>query len=273
MINHERTGSWKSWYENGNIKWTGEYINGLPNNEWAYFYDFGLISKKCEWEKGILKKWIKYLHYDENGYKAKITFDNDINQELFIEITKIDKYISQQELELIKTDLEAEGLEVNSTTIRNYFRIFVYYFEPKIAYYSNLEKVIKLDSLRTMLIIDLLKVKEIDFTYRVRDTLDQVLIQVISQKNEPLNVIIFEYFSHTPNKLFSQKIYKDSILQENRYNFIDNQTYNVKFYSSIGKIHHTGHIKEGNKHGTWKYFDKSGNLIKKEKYKLGIIKK
>jgi antitoxin component YwqK of YwqJK toxin-antitoxin module len=43
-------------------------------------------------------------------------------------------------------------------------------------------------------------------------------------------------------------------------------------YYSDGKLKCTGIYKWDLKHGRWKYFDENGNIIKKERWKMGVLK-
>jgi antitoxin component YwqK of YwqJK toxin-antitoxin module len=66
--NNRKTGIWKTYYENGNLKSEITYINNIPDGYARIFYENGRISEEGTW-KGT--KWIgKYLYYHENGNKA-----------------------------------------------------------------------------------------------------------------------------------------------------------------------------------------------------------
>jgi antitoxin component YwqK of YwqJK toxin-antitoxin module len=63
-----KTGIWKTYYENGNLKSEITYINNIADGYAKIYYENGKISEEGTW-KGI--KWVgKYLFYHENGNKA-----------------------------------------------------------------------------------------------------------------------------------------------------------------------------------------------------------
>ena len=56
--------------------------------------------------------------------------------------------------------------------------------------------------------------------------------------------------------------------------YISSKTYpnNYKFTDYLkGKPKYSGQYKEGKKNGKWKYYDDDGNILKTEKYKLGVL--
>jgi antitoxin component YwqK of YwqJK toxin-antitoxin module len=66
--NNRKTGIWKCYYENGNLKSEINYVNNKADGYAKIYYENGKISEEGIW-KGT--KWVgKYLFYHENGNKA-----------------------------------------------------------------------------------------------------------------------------------------------------------------------------------------------------------
>ena len=66
--NNRKTGIWKTYYENGNLKSEITYVNNKADGYARIYYENGKISEEGIW-KGT--KWVgKYLYYHENGNKA-----------------------------------------------------------------------------------------------------------------------------------------------------------------------------------------------------------
>ena len=68
----ERNGIGKEYYDNGNLKFEGEYINEKKNGKGKYYYKNGKLSIEGEYKDGKLNGKVK--KYDING---KITFEGE----------------------------------------------------------------------------------------------------------------------------------------------------------------------------------------------------
>ena len=65
VINGERHGSYKSYYENGQIKIYSNYINGVLDGSYRHYYENGQIELDCNYINGELDGI--YKSYYENG--------------------------------------------------------------------------------------------------------------------------------------------------------------------------------------------------------------
>jgi antitoxin component YwqK of YwqJK toxin-antitoxin module len=66
--NNRKSGVWKTYYKNGNIKSEITYVNNKADGYAKIYYENGKISEEGNW-KGT--KWVgKYLYYHDNGNKA-----------------------------------------------------------------------------------------------------------------------------------------------------------------------------------------------------------
>ncbi len=65
----KREGEYNTYYENGNIKEKGYYINGLIEGEYNTYYENGNIYIRCLYKNGKIKNIIEY---DYNGNILKI---------------------------------------------------------------------------------------------------------------------------------------------------------------------------------------------------------
>ena len=70
-INGKNHGLCRQWFENGNLKFKGEFSNGLPIGMHFTYFDNGQIQYKT-----IYRKSVKYLSYYKNGKKSGKTFSN-----------------------------------------------------------------------------------------------------------------------------------------------------------------------------------------------------
>ena len=63
--NGSREGSWKMYYESGNLRAVGNYLNNYENGSWNYYYEDGKIEQEGTYRNGKYSgKWVWY--YD-NG--------------------------------------------------------------------------------------------------------------------------------------------------------------------------------------------------------------
>jgi antitoxin component YwqK of YwqJK toxin-antitoxin module len=66
--NNAKSGVWKTWYQNGNLKTGITYMNNQPNGHARIYYENGKISEEGNWKNTV---WIgSYTYYHSNGQKA-----------------------------------------------------------------------------------------------------------------------------------------------------------------------------------------------------------
>ena len=70
-VNGKNHGLCRQWFENGNLKFKGEFSKGLPIGIHYTYYENGQIEYKK-----IYGKSAKYFHYYKNGKKSGKTFTN-----------------------------------------------------------------------------------------------------------------------------------------------------------------------------------------------------
>jgi antitoxin component YwqK of YwqJK toxin-antitoxin module len=67
--NNTRSGTWKYWYDNGNLWTTCEYENGMKHGESFIYYKNGKIKIKGSYQNNkIAGTWV---FYDETGKQIK----------------------------------------------------------------------------------------------------------------------------------------------------------------------------------------------------------
>jgi antitoxin component YwqK of YwqJK toxin-antitoxin module len=70
LENNKNIGTWKYYYENGQVECSGEFKDDEPIGKWNWYYEDGV--KKCEglYLKGLPEgKWMKY---DNDGYPGLV---------------------------------------------------------------------------------------------------------------------------------------------------------------------------------------------------------
>jgi len=109
--NNRKTGLWKTYYLNGNLKSEITYKNNLPEGFAKFYYENGKPSEEGMW-KGTM--WVgSYNYYHENGNKAYEWNFNDNGKR-----TGVQKYYYENGQLLIKGDW-ADGKE--NGTITEYY--------------------------------------------------------------------------------------------------------------------------------------------------------
>lgn len=114
FINGEKQGEWTSWYKNGKIESKGRYDNGLQEGEWNYYYENGKNSTKEQYKKN---KVIGLECFDELGQPTGI-FCSILKPPVAI----IDRYADFKNymLDHIFWPKELDGKEVNGNLTANY---------------------------------------------------------------------------------------------------------------------------------------------------------
>jgi antitoxin component YwqK of YwqJK toxin-antitoxin module len=65
---NRKTGVWKTYYPNGNLKSEITYVNNRPDGYAKLYYENGKVSEEGIWK---VNKWVgQYLYYHPNGNKA-----------------------------------------------------------------------------------------------------------------------------------------------------------------------------------------------------------
>lgn len=65
-INNERTGSWIFYHKNGKVEQKGSFTNkGIPDGEWNYYYESGNLLKKEFYDNGDPEE--EYIEYSDSG--------------------------------------------------------------------------------------------------------------------------------------------------------------------------------------------------------------
>ena len=79
--NNKNIGTWKYFFESGQIESTGEFYNDKPNGKWTWYHENG--SVKCEGIYVNGKQEGKWMSYDDSGNPVQI-----VNYSKGEEITK-----------------------------------------------------------------------------------------------------------------------------------------------------------------------------------------
>jgi hypothetical protein len=53
-LDGRKQGLWEDYYENGRIRYKGNYVNGIWEGNWEWYYDNGKISSKASYVNGCV---------------------------------------------------------------------------------------------------------------------------------------------------------------------------------------------------------------------------
>ena len=77
ILNGQKVGKWKGFYENGNILWIGFYEKGLNNSKWIEYHENGKVFTSGFYEYG--KKIGNWTFYDKKGEKIAEEIYNGVS--------------------------------------------------------------------------------------------------------------------------------------------------------------------------------------------------
>ena len=63
--NNQRTGYWEEYWDNGNLRYNGNYINGLKDGYWEDYWVNGNLYSKEHYYNNV--RHGTYYHYNTNG--------------------------------------------------------------------------------------------------------------------------------------------------------------------------------------------------------------
>ena len=69
--NGKRTGKWKYYYQNRQLKALGKYKQGKKEGKWKYYHDYGFLQNAGKYKNG--EKTGKWKSYHENGQLRTIS--------------------------------------------------------------------------------------------------------------------------------------------------------------------------------------------------------
>ena len=64
FVNGKMEGEYKLYYENNNLECTGNFKTGLKDGYWKYFYESGVLKKDENYDFGILTDWTRSFNID-----------------------------------------------------------------------------------------------------------------------------------------------------------------------------------------------------------------
>ena len=92
-----KDGKWKHFYNSGELKYEGNYIQGNPDGKHKYFYSNNVLKEEQFYLMGIKEKhWQKYDEY--GNLLITISYKND--KEVRINGVKVD--LNESDIKLIK---------------------------------------------------------------------------------------------------------------------------------------------------------------------------
>jgi hypothetical protein len=84
-------GAYESYYANGNLLCKGEFLNGLPNGKWTFWYDNTTICEEREYDTGKrIGDWYTMSYYpNNNGVQDTLNFSRyEIDQLVYMRLFK-----------------------------------------------------------------------------------------------------------------------------------------------------------------------------------------
>lgn len=75
----QRDGYWETYFDNGNIFYKGNYINGLATGYWETYNEDGSILDKANWSKGK-KIGVSVEYFNESEEKPEFYEEIKLNK-------------------------------------------------------------------------------------------------------------------------------------------------------------------------------------------------
>lgn len=247
--NGKPEGYWFNYYENGVIKSEGNRKNHLLDSTWIFYNEKGNFLSKINYKNG-LKEGLK-LQYSDNCFViVEENFENDIKQDLTIFYFDTIGNIKWKEQPFI--DGLEDGVGYEYALDNRVITIFNY----KKGTFISKESINRMD--KNKLKQGVWKTFHENGKTKIEST----------YKNDLLNGYYKEY--DNKGKLLNAILYINGVAQS----FADElQVLNIKkdFYSN-GKIKKEGPFDiNGKEHGTFKYYNETGEITFSEQYFHGIL--
>lgn len=145
-------------------------------------------------------------------------------------------------------------------------------------YFPNISKGQSLpDSLKTIITKDKTLVKKLAADCKtcfinLVDTNNSILKKYYYEMSQEVIRTENEYYSDFPGRLFTVRIYNDSLLKEFRENIdvSDSSSFDVTYYFDNGKTSSAGSYKNGKKDGKWKEYYDTGVMLNSCSYTAGV---
>lgn len=238
----------------------GDYIDGLKEGNWvryAYNYVGQIEAVRENWQKG---KLVEYASFYEN-YKKSIHFK--CNNGVGGEVSEVMNVLEQIGHELLYT-LPQSPDETRTQILELILEVLLKagLQEGEVAFWDHEERLT-----REYFIIDEKTVKQIDYQYSFsRVERKRVFVNQTLASSEAYEMQYYE-------KRFLRTYYTTGgVIEEGDLSIAGNlKTGLWKGYYEDGKKEYVGAYRDGEKHGNWKYWDNTGNLSKKVKYKNGTV--
>lgn len=277
IVDGNRDSTWHTWNEKGHLTWTGHYDKGIPAGEWTFYRDSAMIEKQVLWKDGQLDQWIRYFEFDTTRIYTTIDFPQPVKPELYAEFTQLEQGIYEELFSYLEVGVLEEMGEMTQDKIATYLHWSWGFSKNKphdqfLLEHKYRRTVWRLDTLRRSKIFTFWDETELPFVLKYFGEENQVTHKFEYNQPDIDSHSLYEFKSEEPYELYRKILFVYNKKRQEQMNFTGPNSYYQKTYYPSGELEFEGFIKEGEKHGKWKYYDKDGNLTRKEKYKNGILK-
>ena len=273
-----RNGYWQSWYDNGNLKYEGNYNEGVFNGMWKFYCHHGFPEKEITWENG---KCINIINYFFSGAPyLHINFDVGISAEEYLEYNNIIEWGKSNQRRYFESNNINDSLfhyrfmpfylpnpEFSGQHIINYNRrnnVFIFY-DDSVIYYEEMKNKYLIDFCLSQ--HQQFEVVEFQDSTKAIRTVKQF------EDGKILELRTF-YFTVEPFGLYKEEFYlNNDLINSTEYTYLYDTKQKCTNYYDKQQIESTGLYEKGLMQGKWKYFNKEGKLIRKEKYVDGLLMK
>ncbi|MEQ8909459.1 MAG: hypothetical protein RIC95_09730 [Vicingaceae bacterium] len=273
--NSERDGQWKRWYPNGQLEYKGSYIMGIPEGTWTYFCKHGYLEKVIKWEKGRCYDIVDYFLSGEPS--VYLHFDEGLSTQQYLEYYKIDKWAKENQLKITLN----RALNANEDSLVHFRfvpliignRVDPLGFQDK--YSRHKDSVVIVEMYKNRYLIEFCKSLSQEFVYKEyfyqgAGLLTNMTHLVKRFEDSVLLDLETDYYEVEPFGRYKEKLVIDNkLIHKTSFDINKPNDQNCTTYHESGEYESVAFYKNGKKEGKVRYFDESGKLIRKEKYKEG----
>ena len=250
-VDNQKHGLWEEYYESGKLKSKGYFWYGKKDSYWINYNNAERVTH--------------YIGYDEDRPYFEVLFEETITDE---NVNFLFNF--EMEFQLLRYEVWTATVKDNHLYFQHkpssYFELEDY-FHNLINKYGNIWEIQnELAIFHKRWYLRHFKENYYNCTITQKDPSGKIIEERYFKDGKELKAILYIYNKLTDN-LYRKLIVEEEEFKETQtfYSGDESSYHFIRMYPN-GKTEIKGSYNKSNKSGKWKYYDKSGKLIKKENY-------
>lgn len=271
VIDGKRNGLWKSWYQDGTLQFEGKYKKNELVGECKYYCEHGYLEKTTFWNENKCYQIVDYfLSGDPYVY---LNFKDGLSTSQYLECNNILNWCLESQLKINK------NLE-NDDTLMHYVFVPMFPSNAELFKYESRSNQFKffedsmmiVEEMKNEYLVRFSKSLNMEFEYSTYNHLKNLTRTVKRYEDSIIVDIRNSYFKIPPYSLFESTVFYNDILNQRSKHDIKNYELQYCFdYYENHKLKSEYHFKAGVNEGISKFYSTKGKLLFKEKYHNGEI--